>query len=76
MCEPLTLYECVSLELMTYVSEGCSLALVSSNALPVLLKHVANSNRSSASLLVVQSTIRILLNLTKVDANGTGMGKD
>ncbi len=51
---------------MTYVSEGCSLALVSSNAIPVLLQHVANSNRSSASLLVVQSAIRILLNVTKV----------
>lgn len=56
----------VSSELMTYVSEGCSLALVLSNALPVLLRHIANSNRSSASLLVVQSAIKILINVTKV----------
>lgn len=53
-------------ELMTYVSEGCSKALVSSGALSVLLDLVAKTNRSAASLHVVKTIVRILLNITKV----------
>lgn len=53
-------------ELMTYVSEGCSKALVSSGALSVLLDLMAKTNRSAASLHVVKTIVRILLNVTKV----------
>ena len=51
---------------MTFVSEGCSEVLVSSGALPVLLDLVAKTNRSAASLHVVKTIIKILLNVTKV----------
>ena len=51
---------------MTFVSEGCSEVLVSSGALPVLLDLVAKTNRSTASLHVVKTITKILLNVTKV----------
>ena len=53
-------------ELITSVSKSCTETIVSSGALAVLLDLVTQSNRSSASLLVIKTIIRILLNVCKV----------
>ena len=51
---------------MTLVSESCSLAVVTSHSLPILLQLITSSNRSDASLHVVKTTVRLLANVSKV----------
>ena len=53
-------------ELITRLSDGCSLVLVEAGALPVLYDVINGTNRNRASLLLVETTLQILLNLTKV----------
>ena len=53
-------------ELITRLSDGCSLVLVEAGALPVLYDVINNTNRNRASLWLVETTLQILLNLTKV----------
>ena len=53
-------------ELMTSVSKSCTETMASSGALVVLLDLVTQSNRSSASLMIIKTIIRILLNVCKV----------
>ena len=57
-------YYCV--ELVTRVSDRCSLVLVQAGALPVLYDLIDSTNRNKASLLLVETALQILLNLTRV----------
>lgn len=53
-------------ELITRLSDGCSLVLVQAGALPVLIDVINGTNRNRASLLLVETALQILLNLTRV----------
>ncbi|XP_065919587.1 abnormal spindle-like microcephaly-associated protein homolog [Dysidea avara] len=53
------------LELITRLSDSCSLVLVETGALPALYAVVNGTNRNRASLLLVKITLQILLNLTR-----------
>ena len=53
-------------ELITRLSDNCSLVLVQAGALPVLYDVINGTNRNRASLLLVETTLQILLNLTRV----------
>lgn len=55
-----------SLELMTLASRNCAETLSSSGAVSVLVELITQTNRSSASLSVVKTILKILLNLCKV----------
>jgi len=57
---------CVYVELITRVSDGCSLVLVQEGALPVLCDVINGTNRNRVSLLLVETALQILLNLTRV----------
>ena len=53
-------------ELYTSVSEQCSEVVATSQALPVLLTHVASSNRNRVTLEKAKAALRVLGNLAKV----------
>ena len=53
-------------ELITRLSDTCSLVLVETGALPALCAVLDGSNRNRASLVLVKIALQILLNLTRV----------
>ena len=54
------------IELITRLSDSCSLVLVQAGALPALYDVINGTNRNRASLLLVETALQILLNLTRV----------
>lgn len=55
-----------SSELITSVSERCSVIIVEGNALPALFHFMGTSNRSRPTLEVMKTCLQILNNMTKV----------
>ena len=65
---------CSPVELMTSVSERCSLAVVQANATLTLYEYISSANRSRPALKVANICVTILSNLSKVSSRQTNNG--